>query len=446
MKHDAEHDLNGWGEMPLPSGIVPQDAGDDSEQFSELTEIPTAGMNLLVKAKRGGQWLMLKGLKEAYRDDAACRKLLRKEYDILSQFDSPYVVKAVGMEAVSGLGECIVMEWIDGETLSCWLSGGHSRKERQRVATELTETVEHIHRWQVVHRDLKPQNIMITRDGQHVKLIDFGLADTDAYAIFKQPAGTEGYISEEQRTSNMTDSRNDIYSLGVILSEMNLGRTWRHAISKALLPIDKRWTHAEQIRAAVKRSHRLQTASWLVPVVLVVIAALFYIGKRVFVEEIKTDVVADFNVGNLRYRAWDKPAVSVTYVHDKQGRAHYHEQVIRLRKEFRYNGERWELGELGFNAFRGDTLLTTIYLQFYGEGNLMRGCFKGCKRLRDIYFANNRPPQFGNKVWGCKLLDAFDRPHLKQVTLHVPQGSIDRYRKSTWGNFSKIVEWQVDYD
>ena len=60
------------------------------------------------------------------------------------------------------------------------------------------DALEYIHGKQTAHRDLKPSNIMITRNGQHVKLIDFGLSDTDDYAVYKQPAGTEGYISPEQ--------------------------------------------------------------------------------------------------------------------------------------------------------------------------------------------------------------------------------------------------------
>lgn len=70
---------------------------------------------------------------------------------------------------------------------------------------------------------MKPQNIMVTHNGHYLKIIDFGLADTDSHAILKQPASTLKYMAPEQAQHAVPDVRNDIYSLGVILQEMELG-------------------------------------------------------------------------------------------------------------------------------------------------------------------------------------------------------------------------------
>ncbi len=172
---------------------------DISDSFTEISEVSSNGFNILLRAKRNGQWWMLKALKPSFLHDSTYQQILQKEYDLLSRLDHPGVTKVEGLEEVAGYGKCIVMEWIEGETLEEWLMENHSRKRRRQVARQILDAVEYVHEQQVVHRDLKPSNIMITRNGGQVKLIDFGLSDADSYAVLKGPAGTEGYIAPEQQ-------------------------------------------------------------------------------------------------------------------------------------------------------------------------------------------------------------------------------------------------------
>ncbi len=207
--------------------------GDEGRVAGGFAGEQAGGFNVIVKAKRAGRWWVLKGLKEEFRGSENHRQLLRKEYEILSRMQHPGVVMAVGMEEVEGWGLCIVMEWVDGVTLKEWLRGdGEGNPVRDlaellRVAFQIMDALEYVHSQQVAHRDLKPSNIMVTRNGANIKLIDFGLSDTDDYAVYKQPAGTVGYMSPEQERSRICDIRNDIYSLGCVLEDMNLG--WRYA-------------------------------------------------------------------------------------------------------------------------------------------------------------------------------------------------------------------------
>ena len=94
---------------------------------------------------------------------------------------------------------------------------------QKKIAEELMDAVGYLHSKGIVHRDLKPENILITRNGEHLKLIDFGLADSDSYAILKQPAGTSGYMSPEQKVTAVADVRNDIYRR---LCQTNKGRLY----------------------------------------------------------------------------------------------------------------------------------------------------------------------------------------------------------------------------
>ena len=218
--------------MDSYSGIIIEESRR-SEQFSDFTPIPCKGFNLLCKAKRYGRWWVLKGLKEPYRQDENYKNLLHKEFDILISLQHPYIVSAYSMEEIPEMGICIVMEWIDGIMLEHW-SG--SKTEGEEIFLQLLDAVHYIHAKQIVHRDLKPSNIMITHNGNHVKLIDFGLSDTDDFAILKQPAGTPGYISPEQIISRQADIRNDIFSIGCILEKYFQASPIQQSSSVARLP------------------------------------------------------------------------------------------------------------------------------------------------------------------------------------------------------------------
>lgn len=193
--------------MDSYSGIVIEESRR-SEQFSDFTPIPCKGFNLLCKAKRYGRWWVLKGLKEQYRQDENYKNLLHKEFDILISLQHPNIVSAYSMEEIPEMGTCIVMEWIDGITLEHW-SG--RKPEGEGIFLQLLDAVHYIHAKQIVHRDLKPSNIIITHNGNHVKLIDFGLSDTDDFAILKQPpahraTSLQNRSSPDRQTSATTSS------------------------------------------------------------------------------------------------------------------------------------------------------------------------------------------------------------------------------------------------
>lgn len=143
--------------------------------------------------------------------------------------DHPRVVKVTDFGVWNGHAY-LVMEWVDGETLADRLGRGRLEPaEALRVTLQVLEAVDHAHSNHMLHRDLKPQNVMLS--GQlEVKIVDFGLAKwhaqidpsrlTDTGDLF----GTPGYMSPEQATSEAVDARADLYAVGVLMYEMLVGK------------------------------------------------------------------------------------------------------------------------------------------------------------------------------------------------------------------------------
>ncbi len=235
------------------SGAVVSGDIVSSAQFTELEVLHSGVFNVIAKAKRYGRWWAIKSLKEEMRGDEAYEALLRKEFDILISMQHPNVVSAVGFEYVAPLGNSIVMEWVEGQSLKAWLGEKHTRRERLHIVSQILSALNYIHTKQVVVRDLKPSNVMITYNGRHVKLIDFGLSDADSYTIFKQPAGSPGYMSPEQGRSRVADLRNDIYSLGCILDDFKLGWTYNAVVRRCKASATHRYANTEELSRALGR-------------------------------------------------------------------------------------------------------------------------------------------------------------------------------------------------
>lgn len=203
------------------SGPVEPLDGHINSTFSEISIIAEKGYNTIYKAKRYGQWYVLKGLSAVNQGNQVYAGLLEKEFSISVQVNHPNIAHAYSFEKVDGIGDCIVMEYVDGVTLDKYIKASATDEERIRIVSQILSAMEYYQSLQIVHRDLKPSNILVTRNGGNVKIIDFGLSDSDSYAIFKQPAGSAKYMAPEQYDSKTPiDLRADIYSVGVIMKEI----------------------------------------------------------------------------------------------------------------------------------------------------------------------------------------------------------------------------------
>ncbi len=204
------------------SGIIKNDFFDAEDTLTSYSELACSGFNRIFKIKRSGKWFLLKGLKAEHRANPVYIELLKKEFALTSQLDHPNIVKALSKEHDSRIGPAILMEYIDGDNLEQLIKkNALSAELARKIAGQLMDALEYMHNKQMIHRDLKPSNIMITHNGQNVKLIDFGLSDSDSVCVLKSPAGTSGYIAPEQMLPGAkAEPRADIYSLGMVLGDM----------------------------------------------------------------------------------------------------------------------------------------------------------------------------------------------------------------------------------
>ena len=235
--------------------------------FTNISVVRKSSHNILLKARRYGQWWLLKGLLPEEKDEPVFQEMLRKEFEILIQLQHPNIVRAFSIERVEEWGTCIVMEWVEGDTLLEYMKTAPDNQKKLKLVGEMSEALRYIHQIGIVHRDLKPSNVMVTRNGDNVKLIDFGLADSDNYAVLKQSGGTESYMAPEQAAGGDPDCRNDIYSLGVILQQMNLGKRFEGIVKKCQAPFDRRYKNMDDFKTAfdqaARRRSRRVSSKWL---------------------------------------------------------------------------------------------------------------------------------------------------------------------------------------
>jgi serine/threonine protein kinase len=262
-----------------------------SSQLTDITQLAMdkkGGYCRLFKAIRMGKWCVLKCLKPEYISNPEFNALLQKEFEIGYQLSHPHIVQMISLEQIGELGLCIIMEYIDGMSLSEWIkTSKHSDQEISKVMQTIGKTMDYIHQHQIVHRDLKPSNILITHNGNYVKIIDFGLADTDNYAVLKQPAGTRKYMAPEQKEGKLTlDGRADIYSFGVILDEINHmpghhNRMFGHIAHKCCEPDrDKRYATLSEIRWEYPYLHLWKIAISIFLLVIVAVCALLILSDH----------------------------------------------------------------------------------------------------------------------------------------------------------------------
>ena len=197
-------------------------------RYELLEVIGRGGMAMVYKAQdhRLNRSVAVKILRSDLAEDAEFRRRFRDESQAVAMLSHPNIVSVYDVSR--GEIEYIVMELIDGITLKQYMErrGKLNWRESLHFITQIMRGLSHAHSRGIVHRDIKPHNVMILRDGS-VKIADFGIARLESSAqptMTQQALGSVHYISPEQAKGDRTDARSDIYSAGVVLYEMLTNR------------------------------------------------------------------------------------------------------------------------------------------------------------------------------------------------------------------------------
>ena len=247
-----------------------------SSEYCDPVLIKDGTVSCLYRVSRAGKYFIFKTAKG---ESGAHADLIRREYELSIALSHPYIVSVFTFEEITPVGPGIVMEYIDGYTLTEFLAQNPSVKLRQRAVDQLLDAVAYLHKKGIVHNDLKPDNILISRVDNTLKIIDFGLSDNDAYFLYKGLGCTPQYASPELKANKQTDCRSDIYSLGLLMRDI-LGKRYSAIASRACNPIpQKRYADVAQIQKAFSRRRNVLPAI-LGVILAILIFCLYSTGSR----------------------------------------------------------------------------------------------------------------------------------------------------------------------
>ncbi|MGB2713916.1 MAG: protein kinase [Vicinamibacterales bacterium] len=217
---------------------MPTDTPAPSSKYRLIRPLGEGGMGAVYLARDTAlnREVALKFVAADMLSDADARKRLVREAQAAAALDHPAICAVYDIELRPDGEACIVMPYIEGETLAVRLERGPLElREALTLVAELADALAAAHKRGVIHRDIKPQNVMVTPSGR-AKLLDFGIATlTDAIAVSSAEAattaatrpllaGTPPYMSPEQLTQRPLDGRSDLFSLGCVLYECLTGR------------------------------------------------------------------------------------------------------------------------------------------------------------------------------------------------------------------------------
>lgn len=239
----------------LSSGLIlPQTPSATGDQMSVSTLLYQTELHNIYLAQSHGRRFVLKGIRENCSNQELLRQLLYREYELLLQLENPYIARVWDYKEIDGVGSCIIMEFVDGANMEEWVAQNPNNKQRRQVMAELLDAIRYLHSKQIVHGDLKPQNILITADGNHVKLIDVGLADKVEF-VARNLGYTLKYAAPEQKSGQGITNRTDIYALGYIL-RLLFPRRYRWVARRCTQPLpEKRYESVDALSNALRRSN-----------------------------------------------------------------------------------------------------------------------------------------------------------------------------------------------
>ena len=256
----------------------------DSSSFSDIKQtypdaelLPVSGSTCeCYRVKLYGKFHFMKRLKPELRTDPRYVSALQKEFETGYRLDHPHLVRYVSKGE-----DYLLTEYIDGENLKAFAISHpdyfKSRKNADRILSQLLDVVNYLHQHQIVHLDLKPENIIVTRIGHEVKLTDLGYCYTDTYT--DTMGRTDKYAAPEQLSNNLVDARTDIYAIGKILQTLPCAHIYNKVIARCTADDPaNRYQTVEELQNALHTSSRLL----LTGLALLLVILMFLGGRFIF--------------------------------------------------------------------------------------------------------------------------------------------------------------------
>ena len=210
--------------------------------FAKIYRITKGGKDFLLKTPKDGNVVFL--------------DMIRKEYQLSLQLQHPYIASVYEYAEDTPGGPGILMEYSDARSLREFISEKPSIKLRMKVLDQLLDAVSYIHECGIVHNNLDPKDILVTKKGNNVKIIDFGLSAEDVVALGKSGRLDMGYVSPElAANSRKLDRRSDIYSLGKIIDDLFGGKFGKIVDKCTRKKAGKRFENVDQLKAAFEKKN-----------------------------------------------------------------------------------------------------------------------------------------------------------------------------------------------
>lgn len=222
----------------------------------------------IYKARRGTKYVILK---TAAAGDGMALEMLRREYELACDLCHPNIARTLGFEEQTPIGAAILMEYIEGEPLDAFLAANPSPARRKALLQDILDGVEYLHRRDIIHNDLKPANILVTRTGT-ARIIDFGLsASTDS--IYRGClGGTDGYSAPEiLHGQAAAEPVSDIYAIGRLIDCLFNGRRYRRVVRRCTAPDPAE--RPRDIRSLRRLLRRCDRTPWIGTVTAAVLLA-----------------------------------------------------------------------------------------------------------------------------------------------------------------------------
>ena len=264
----------------------------NSNEYADLRPLYASryGNSRIFTANNHGKKVIVKALKAECADDAACKASLRQEYETTSMLDNKYIRKTIDFTNIEGLGDCIIFEYVDGKSLAEHVRVGTlSEKQVKSILTEVCDGLNFLHRNGLVHCNLNPENVMVSANDGHVKLIDIGVPETKQDADRELLIKEMEFVAPEIIKGEDFDSRADIYSIGKIMEfigERNISKQFHAAATHCTqFSKEQRFDTISDVRSAISKGH-----SFVKIIILVVVAAIVAALAIIYVPKIRANV------------------------------------------------------------------------------------------------------------------------------------------------------------